>query len=128
MSELDPLLRDKVPNLGQMLGQTIEADCGSDIFELIERIRNLSKRAHNGSDKEKAELIGLLKALKDDELVPVARGFSQFLNLANIAEQQHTLSWRRQGAEGDAIEGILEGVLERLSGVELNKELKKIDI
>lgn len=128
MSELDPLLRDKVRNLGQMLGQTIEADCGSDIFELIERIRNLSKRAHNGSDKEKAELIGLLKALKDDELVPVARGFSQFLNLANIAEQQHTLSWRRQGAEGDAIEGILEGVLERLSGVELNKELRKIDI
>jgi phosphoenolpyruvate carboxylase len=128
MSELDPLLRDKVRNLGQMLGQTIEADCGGDIFELIERIRNLSKRAHNGSDEEKAELIALLKTLKDDELVPVARGFSQFLNLANIAEQQHTLSWRRQNADEDEVEGILDGVLERLNNAELNKELSKIDI
>ena len=128
MSELDPLLRDKVRNLGQMLGQTIAKDCGNDIYELIERIRNLSKQAHNGSDDEKAELIKLLKALKDDELVPVARGFSQFLNLANIAEQQHTLSWRRQNAENDESDGILESVLERLEGANLTKELSKIDI
>lgn len=128
MSELDPLLRDKVRNLGQMLGQTIAKDCGNDIYELIERIRNLSKQAHNGSDDEKSELIKLLKALKDDELVPVARGFSQFLNLANIAEQQHTLSWRRQDAESDESDSILESVLERLEGANLTKELSKIDI
>lgn len=128
MSELDPLLRDKVRNLGQMLGQTIAKDCGNDIYELIERIRNLSKQAHNGSDDEKAELIKLLKDLKDDELVPVARGFSQFLNLANIAEQQHTLSWRRQDAVRDESDSILESVLERLEGTNLNKELSKIDI
>jgi phosphoenolpyruvate carboxylase len=111
-----------------MLGQTIAKDCGNDIYELIERIRNLSKQAHNGSDDEKAELIKLLKALKDDELVPVARGFSQFLNLANIAEQQHTLSWRRQDAESDESDSILESVLERLEGANLTKELSKIDI
>ena len=128
MSELDPLLRDKVRNLGQMLGQTIAKDCGSDIYELIERIRNLSKQAHNGSDDEKSELIKLLKTLKNDELVPVARGFSQFLNLANIAEQQHTLSWRRQSADSDESVSILESVLERLEGANLNKELSKIDI
>ncbi len=128
MSELDPLLRDKVRNLGQMLGQTIAADCGHETFELIERIRNLSKRAHNGSDEEKAELIELLKALKDDELVPVARGFSQFLNLANIAEQQHALSWRRQNAENDEVDCILDSLLERLDGIALNKELCDIDI
>lgn len=128
MSELDPLLRDKVRNLGQMLGQTIAKDCGNDIYELIERIRNLSKQAHNGNDDEKAELIKLLKSLKDDELVPVARGFSQFLNLANIAEQQHTLSWRRQDAESDESDSILESVLERLEGANLTKELSKIDI
>ena len=45
MSDLDPLLRDKVRNLGQLLGQTIADDCGDEIFELIENIRNLSKRA-----------------------------------------------------------------------------------
>jgi phosphoenolpyruvate carboxylase len=107
MSDLDPLLRDKVRNLGNLLGQTIADDCGEDIFELIETIRNLSKRAHHGSPEDKAELIALLKGLKDNELVPVARGFSQFLNLSNIAEQQHTLSWRREDAADDSMEVIL---------------------
>jgi len=132
MSGLDPLLRDKVRNLGQLLGQTIADDCGNDIFELIENIRNLSKRAHNGSSEDKAELIALLKGLKDNELVPVARGFSQFLNLANIAEQQHTLSWRRQNAEDDAVESILDdvfsAVIDQVDGAKLNKELCNLDI
>jgi phosphoenolpyruvate carboxylase len=132
MSGLDPLLRDKVRNLGQLLGQTIADDCGNDIFELIENIRNLSKRAHNGSSEDKAELIALLKGLKDNELVPVARGFSQFLNLANIAEQQHTLSWRRQNAEDDAVESILDdvfsAVIQQVDGAKLNKELCNLDI
>lgn len=132
MSELDPLLRDKVRSLGYSLGETIADDCGDDIFKLIEHIRNLSKRAHNGSDDDKAELIGLLKDLKDNELVPVARGFSQFLNLANIAEQQHTLSWRRENAENDGVDAILDhvfgAVLQKVKGAQLNDELSKIHI
>ena len=132
MSDLDPLLRDKVRNLGNLLGQTIADDCGEDIFELIETIRNLSKRAHHGSPEDKAELIALLKGLKDNELVPVARGFSQFLNLSNIAEQQHTLSWRREDAADDSMEVILEDVFtaitQKVKGANLNKELCKLDI
>jgi phosphoenolpyruvate carboxylase len=136
MSNLDPLLRDKVRNLGQLLGQTIADDCGDEIFELIESIRNLSKRAHNGSPTDKAQLIALLKGLKDNELVPVARGFSQFLNLANIAEQQHTLSWRRENADDDSMEVILDDVFAAIVNQEkdpslnkeLNKELCKLDI
>ena len=126
---LDPLLRDKVRHLGTMLGQTIANDCGKDTYELIERIRNLSKRAHNGTAADTDELITLLKSLKDNELVPVARGFSQFLNLANIAEQQHAASWRRDGAVTDEVDTILKSLLERLQDdTELNKELSKIDI
>jgi len=132
MSELDPLLRDKVRSLGYSLGETIADDCGEDIFILIENIRNQSKRAHNGSDEDKAELITLLKGLKDNELVPVARGFSQFLNLANIAEQQHTLSWRRENADNDSVDVILDdvfsAVLTKVKGARLNKELSNIDI
>jgi phosphoenolpyruvate carboxylase len=132
MSDLDPLLRDKVRNLGQLLGQTIADDCGVEIFELIENIRNLSKRAHHGSPEDKAELIALLKGLKDNELVPVARGFSQFLNLANIAEQQHTLSWRREDADSDSMEVILDDVFSAIAkqfkGAQLNKELCNLDI
>jgi len=132
MSQLDPLLRDKVRNLGQVLGRTIAVDCGEKTFQLIEQIRNLSKQAHNGSDEDKAELIGLLKGLKDNELVPVARGFSQFLNLANIAEQQHSLSWRRQDGENDPLDGMLDDVFDRILAqnerADLVNEVNKIDV
>lgn len=132
MTELDPLLRDKVRSLGQMLGQTIEVDCGRSIFELIETIRNQSKLAHNGSDADKAELIELLKGLKDNELVPVARGFSQFLNLANIAEQQHKLSWRREDAEDNQVDGLLDDVFDRIfdqvQDTPLNQALSNITV
>jgi phosphoenolpyruvate carboxylase len=132
MQELDPLLRDKVRSLGYSLGETIADDCGDEIFKLIEQIRNQSKRAHNGSDADKAALITLLKGLKDNELVPVARGFSQFLNLANIAEQQHSLSWRREDADTDSVDFILDDVfsaiLKQLKGTRLNHELCNLDI
>ncbi len=132
MQELDPLLRDKVRSLGYSLGETIADDCGDEIFKLIEQIRNQSKRAHNGSDDDKAALITLLKGLKDNELVPVARGFSQFLNLANIAEQQHSLSWRRQDADSDSVDFILDDVfsaiLKQLKGTQLNNELCNLDV
>ncbi len=132
MSQLDPLLRDKVRNLGQVLGRTIAVDCGEKTFQLIEQIRNLSKQAHNGSDEDKAELIGLLKGLKDNELVPVARGFSQFLNLANIAEQQHSLSWRRQDGDNDPLDGMLDDVFDRILAqnerADLVNEVNKIDV
>src|SRR5690606_17970095 len=38
------------------------------------------------------ELLAVLRNLDNEQLVPVARAFSQFLNLANIADQHHTVS------------------------------------
>lgn len=89
-------LRSNVSFLGRLLGDTIAAAEGQDFLELVERIRRLSKSSRRGAAEEDAtghgELQALLQSLDNDRLVPVARAFSQFLNLANIADQHHTVS------------------------------------
>lgn len=89
-------LRSNVSFLGRMLGETIAAAEGDDFLELIEKIRGLSKTARLASGEDdavaRAELLEVLRNLDNQQLVPVARAFSQFLNLANIADQHHTVS------------------------------------
>lgn len=87
-------LRGNVGNLGRLLGETIAEAEGPDFLTLIERIRLLSKSAREGNQGDQEVLLAVLKGLNDDQLVPVARAFSQFLNLANIADQYHSVSRR----------------------------------
>src|SRR5699024_3975527 len=53
------------------------------------------------------------------ELLPVARAFSQFLNLANVAEQFHTISRQTQHNAGA---GPLSQVFERLKQADINED------
>ena len=95
MSDAHAPLRDDVRLLGRMLGDALRHQAGQDIFNKVERIRSLGKQARDGVTGARDELIGLLSGLGDDELLPVARAFTQFLNLANIAEQYHRVRRRR---------------------------------
>ena len=87
----DPL-RSNVSMLGKILGDVIGDAEGQAFLNKIEQIRLLSKSAQAGNTEDGNELIKLLRTLSDDELVPVSRAFSQFLNLANIADQQFSHS------------------------------------
>lgn len=87
-----PRLRGNVSLLGRILGDTVAAAEGDDFLALIERIRGLSKGARDGVESDHDALLDQLRSLDNDQLVPVARAFAQFLNLANIADQQHLVS------------------------------------
>jgi len=85
-------LRGNVSLLGRILGETIASAEGDNFLALIERIRGLSKGAREGGKHEREALLEELRGLDNDRLVPVARAFAQFLNLANIADQHHLVS------------------------------------
>jgi phosphoenolpyruvate carboxylase len=89
-------LRANVSLLGKKLGDTIRHHLGDILLERIEEIRLLSKEARQGDGAQAAKLKKVLTGLSDDELLPVARAFAQFLNLANLAEQHHTISTASQ--------------------------------
>jgi len=92
MSEQYAALRGNVNLLGQLLGQTIKDAQGQEILDKVEEIRALSKSSRSGNEADRQALIDVLHALSDEELLPVARSFNHFLNLANVAEQFHTVS------------------------------------
>ena len=85
-------LKTNVGLLGTQLGDTIRSQLGDALLERVEQIRMLSKAARQGEELQADKLKQVLRSLSDDELLPVARAFAQFLNLANLAEQHHTIS------------------------------------
>ena len=119
MDDVHSALREDVRLLGDLLGETLRDQEGPWLLELVEEIRLLAKNARSGHQDKADELVQKLAALKDSQWVPVARAFSHFLNLANIAEQYHRVRRRRdhgQDSKGDvkAKEATLNDVIPRL--------------
>jgi len=98
--------------LGRVLGETMSEAAGPEFLDKIEQIRTLSKSARAGDGDDKNRLMALLLGLERDELLPVARAFSQFLNLANIADQHHAIS--REMDEVNSATESLAGVFAKL--------------
>lgn len=88
-------LRDDVRLLGALLGKALQDGADSTLFATVEQIRTIAKRVPLHDESALPELTALLQGLNDDELLKVARAFSAFLNLANIAEQHHRIRRRR---------------------------------
>ena len=88
-------LRDDVRLLGDLLGKAVSEHEGEACFEVVERVRVLSKTARSGDASAFDTLHQLLAGLPTEEALVVARAFAQFLTLANIAEQHHRTRRRR---------------------------------
>jgi phosphoenolpyruvate carboxylase len=93
--ELPKALRDDVRLLGEVLGETLRRQESHALYETVERVRALSKSARAGNQDDFGALTGILERMPIDEALPVARAFSHFLTLANIAEQYHRIRRRR---------------------------------
>ena len=114
MTKIDARLRENVHLLGELLGDTVREQLGEVFFEKIERIRKGAKGARKGSAADAQQLAATFNELTVDELLPMARAFNQFLNLANIAEQYHQAR-RRQPSEAEPVElQALPELLQRL--------------
>ncbi|CAF0729058.1 unnamed protein product [Rotaria sordida] len=87
---IDESLRANVRLLGHSLGRTIAHDLGENFLEQIETIRHYAKLQDDGT-----QLDQYLHKLPDNHLLPVARAFNQFLQLANIAEQHYRVCSKR---------------------------------
>src|SRR3954464_14814876 len=80
-------LRADIRRLSTMLGQTLAHHGGPELLELVERVRRLSRSAVQAGDD--AEITALLRGLDTGTAVSLVRAFSQYFQLANIAEQRH---------------------------------------
>ncbi|OBW99810.1 phosphoenolpyruvate carboxylase [Gallibacterium genomosp. 1] len=112
MIEQYSAMRNNINMLGHLLGETISDAQGNDILQLIEKIRILSKSSRSGDEQARQQLLQTLENISPNNIIPVARAFSQFLNLTNIAEQYQTIS--RHHTDEVMSERSIAALLDRL--------------
>lgn len=111
MNQQYSAMRTNVSMLGKLLGDTIKDALGEEILDKVETIRKLSKSSRAGNEDDRQQLLDTLQNLSNDELLPVARAFNQFLNLTNVAEQYHSISPHGEAASNPV---ALKNLFDRL--------------
>ena len=81
-------LRDDVRYLGNILGRVIKKQEGESFFNLVEKIRLMSKaNTKNQNDKNRFKKITLeIQRLKPIKIFKLARAFTHFMNFINLSE------------------------------------------
>jgi phosphoenolpyruvate carboxylase len=108
-TEMPPSLRADVRLFGDVLGDVLREYGGPDLLADVDRLRSLTIAAHS-DDVEAAQRAHDDAAVLVEELPParaeaVARAFTVYFHLANLAEQQHrvrALAQRAREARSDA--------------------------
>jgi phosphoenolpyruvate carboxylase len=123
-------LRDDVRLLGTLLGETLRRQEGDALFERVERVRGLAKRARRGDAEQSGhafdELASELADMPVDAALPIARAFAHFLNLANVAEQHHRVRRRRayqRNPHAHAQPASIEEALPRLVAAGVSRDV-----
>ncbi len=105
----DPLARE-VKLVGALLGQVIGEQEGDPLFELVEQLRRAAIRRRSADD---APLDGrsTLDGRPIPELLAVARAFTAYFLLINLAEEKHRVRMlRRRERAGTLPESIADAV------------------
>jgi phosphoenolpyruvate carboxylase len=118
-------MRADIRRLGGMLGDTLVRQAGPEILDLVERVRRLARQsAEQAGGSYTDELAELLSRLDVPTAVLLARAFSTFFQLANVAEQLHRS--RELAARRLVDGGPLHRLVERLHTDEDRQRLLRI--
>lgn len=82
-------MHETIRLLGKLLGDTLREQGGESLFQTVETIRIQTRST------DFRTLIKTLSTLNEQDMLAVARAFSHFLNLANIAEEHHRIRHAR---------------------------------
>src|SRR5262245_26195993 len=101
--EKDVPLRYDTRLLGRILGDTVRAQEGERVFDLVEHIRRTAVQFHRNADEgARRELQAIMSGLPTGEAIQIIRAFGYFSHLANLAEDQHHIRRTRAYAMAEA--------------------------
>ena len=82
------LLREDVKYLGNILGKVIKTQEGQKFFDLVEKVRKLSKANKKDPNQKQlnSKVLGAIKNLNPKNTYKLTRAFSHFMNFMNLAE------------------------------------------
>ena len=82
------LLREDVRYLGNILGKVIKEQEGQNFFNLVEKVRKLSKVSNKSLSVKNTnkKVIETIKNLNPKNTFKLTRAFTHFMNFINLAE------------------------------------------
>ncbi|HEY0566229.1 MAG TPA: phosphoenolpyruvate carboxylase [Terriglobales bacterium] len=119
--EKDAPLRRDVRNLGRILGEVIKQQAGPEVFEAVERLRQLFIEQRERGVPVQADFVA---SMPEELAFQVARAFSLYFELVNLAETNHRKRRRRAGeiAAADPQPGTFSGTLTRMKRAGIGAE------
>ena len=106
-------LREDVRLLGGLLGRILREDGGQDLLDDVERLRELTIRAYGDpSPRALDEAAEVVAAFSVERAEHVARAFTCYFHLANLAEEYHRVRvLRTREAETTSGPAVLEDTI-----------------
>ncbi|MFQ5349167.1 MAG: phosphoenolpyruvate carboxylase [Thermoanaerobaculia bacterium] len=109
----DEPLRADVRRLGELVGEMLAEQGGSELFERVESVRRAAIRRREGDRDADDELWPLLAGLGPASAAGLARAFAAYFQVVNLAEMVHRIrrrrdyQRRRQAQRGSLMESAL---------------------
>lgn len=106
------LISANVHLLGDTLGEVIRQQAGQALFELEEKVRTLAKKRRQEEDNLEVEqaLMALIDNLSREEKEDIARAFTVYFELINLAEEHHRMRVLRERERQAGREPLKESI------------------
>ncbi len=116
-----------VRELGALVGDTIREQASRDDFESVETLRTASIAYRDGEADSRQGLHQILDRLRPERESIVARGFTTYFELINLAEERERVRAIRSASQEQSLEDSLEAAAETLSEVDERTAKRVLD-
>ncbi|WP_058996286.1 phosphoenolpyruvate carboxylase [Haloarcula sp. CBA1127] len=110
-------INQDVRELGALLGEVLEAQTSTEAFETVETIRNSCIDYRRGDAETRDEVHRALNRLNPETQDIVARAFTTYFELINLAEERERVREIREGSQegvlADSVEEAVRDLAER---------------
>jgi phosphoenolpyruvate carboxylase len=124
--EMPDALRKEVRLLGDLLGQVIAEDGGAELLEAVEKLRRTVIAARERDEEERAAE-ELVASWSIAQAARVARAFTCYFHLANLAEERHRArALRERDRGGEAPSESLAAAVAEVRGQVGDERLRQL--
>jgi len=108
-------INQDVRELGELLGEVLESQSSTSAFETVEQLRTDSIAYRRGDAETRDAVRETIAELDPEKRDDVARAFTTYFELINLAEERQRVRQIRQGSQDGTLDDSVEQAVENLA-------------
>ncbi|MFW6017390.1 MAG: phosphoenolpyruvate carboxylase [Halapricum sp.] len=108
-------INQDVRELGELLGSVIKHQSSEEAFDLVETVRNAAIRYRRGEADSREPIHDTLDRLSPEKQDVIARAFTTYFELINLAEERQRVREVREGSQDGTLEDSVREAAEYFS-------------